>query len=157
MGLNKKQRMFLNEYLMDFNATQAAIRAGYSEKTAYSMGSRLLKNVEIEQGIQKRLDEAKMSADDVLLALAEIANASVDDVMDIESGKKVSLNFQKAKDQGKLGLIKSITPTANGIKVELHDRMRALELLGKHHKLFTDNVNLNDGKAIRVTLTDGDD
>ena len=52
--LNDKQKRFVDEYLVDLNATAAAKRAGYSEKTAYSMGQRLLKKVEIQAAIQKR-------------------------------------------------------------------------------------------------------
>ena len=53
MALTERKRRFVKEYLIDLNATQAAIRAGYSEKTAYSQGQRLLKDVEINGLIQK--------------------------------------------------------------------------------------------------------
>ena len=53
MALTAKQERFVEEYLVDLNATQAAIRAGYSKKTAYSMGQRLLKNVEVSKAIAK--------------------------------------------------------------------------------------------------------
>ena len=54
--MTPKQQRFIDEYLIDLNATQAAIRAGYSEKTAYSMGSRLLKNVEIQARLHARTE-----------------------------------------------------------------------------------------------------
>lgn len=70
---NEKRRRFCAEYLVDLNATQAAIRAGYSEKTAYSQGQRLLKNAEIKQylskAMAKRAEEAKIDADWVLAEL----------------------------------------------------------------------------------------
>lgn len=60
MALNDKQRRFIHEYLIDMNATQAAERSGYSQKTAYSQGQRLLKNVEISSEI-KRLQSVQTS------------------------------------------------------------------------------------------------
>lgn len=157
MGLTKKQRAFIEYYLQDWNATQAALKAGYSKRSAASIGNENLLKPEIQAEIQRRLSEIAMSADEVLTALAGIGRASVDDIMDVDSSGRLSFNFRRAQEQGKLHLIKSVTPTQSGTKVELHDRMKALELLGKHHKLFTDNVNINDGKAIKVRLTDGDD
>lgn len=55
--MTPKQELFIKEYLVDLNATQAAIRCGYSEKTAYSQGQRLLKDVEIGKAVQKAMDE----------------------------------------------------------------------------------------------------
>ena len=55
--MNSKQLRFVSEYLVDSNATQAAIRAGYSARTAYSQGCRLLKNVEVSASIQQAMNE----------------------------------------------------------------------------------------------------
>jgi phage terminase small subunit len=154
MGLSKR-KIFIDEYLKSWNATEAAKKAGYSEKTAYSSGQRLLKNVEVEKEIQNRLSASAMSADEVIEAIGEIGRADISDFVEIddETGRLKNINFAKAKKAGKLNLIKSITPTANGLKIELHDRMRALELMGKHHKLFTENVDImSDGKPINLGL-----
>jgi len=75
--LSNKQKAFVEEYLTDFNATQAALRAGYSSNTSYSMGARLLKNVEISEAIQARLTEKTMSADEVLIRITEQAKADL--------------------------------------------------------------------------------
>lgn len=69
MGLTRKRRRFIEEYLKDFNATQAAKRAGYSERTAYSQGSRLLKIVEISDAI----DSALMSGREIRARIDKIA------------------------------------------------------------------------------------
>lgn len=73
MPLTPKQAAFAREYLVDLNATQAAIRAGYSEKTAYSQGQRLLKNAEVQAAIAKaqaqRAKRLQLTADDVLKGL----------------------------------------------------------------------------------------
>ena len=77
MALNDKQRRFAEEYLIDLNATQAAIRAEYSEKTAYSQGQRLLKNDEVQALVQElmaaRAKRTEITADNVLAELAKHA------------------------------------------------------------------------------------
>jgi len=157
MGLTNKQKIFIEYYLQEWNATKAALKAGYSKRSAGSIGNENLLKPEIINEIQRRIEESAMSADEVIHAIGEVGRASIEDIMDVDERGRLTLNFKKAKEQGKLSIIKSVTPTREGLKVELHDRMRALELMGKHHKLFTENVSINDGKAIRVTLTDGDD
>ena len=77
MPLNERQKRFCDEYLIDLNATQAAIRAGYSPKTAYSLGQRLLKKVDIQEYLQKRLknreERTEVTQDRVLKELAKVA------------------------------------------------------------------------------------
>ena len=89
-GLNPKQKMFAREYIIDMNATQAAIRAGYSEKTAYSQGQRLLKNVEVQAEIQKcmqkRAERTDITADDVLKRWAELAQADPNELTSVIVG-----------------------------------------------------------------------
>ena len=86
LPLNERQRRFADEYPIDLNATQAAIRAGYSEKTAYSVGHRLLKNVEIQKCIQARLQDraerTEITQDKVLKELAKIGFADAADYAD---------------------------------------------------------------------------
>jgi phage terminase small subunit len=156
MGLSKR-KIFIDEYLKSWNATEAAKKAGYSEKTAYSSGQRLLKNVEVQQAIQDRLSASAMSADEVIQAIGDIGRADISDFIEIDgaTGRLKNIDFAKAKRTGKLNLIKCITPTANGLKIELHDRMRALELMGKHHKLFTENVQLDGEITFNVKYADG--
>lgn len=76
MALSNKQLAFVNEYLKDFNATQAAIRAGYSEKTARSIGQQLLTKLDIAAEIRARVSELAMSADEVLLRLGELGRGT---------------------------------------------------------------------------------
>ena len=77
MALNDKQRVFVEAYVRSWNATQAAIVAGYSEDTAYSQGPRLLKNVGIRAEIDKRLEELTMAPAEVLTRLTEHARADM--------------------------------------------------------------------------------
>lgn len=80
--LSNKQRIFVEEYLVDLNATQAAIRAGYSERTAYSVGQRLLKNVEIQRAVAaaqaKRARRVEIKAEDVLRGVIEVTTQARD-------------------------------------------------------------------------------
>lgn len=77
-----KQTAFVREYLVDLNATQAAIRAGYSERTAYSVGQRLLKNVEIQRAVAaaqaKRARRVEIKAEDVLRGVIEVTTQARD-------------------------------------------------------------------------------
>ncbi len=73
MALNAKQQVFVNAYLQCYNATEAALRAGYSEKSAHSIGSENLRKQEIKEAISERLSETAMTADEVLMRLAEHA------------------------------------------------------------------------------------
>ncbi|MDV2934166.1 terminase small subunit, partial [Enterococcus faecalis] len=82
---NNKQEQFAKEYLIDLNATQAAIRAGYYSKTAYSQGQRLLKNVEIQTRISELMNErsrrTEITADRVIQEIAKIAFSDIGEYM----------------------------------------------------------------------------
>ena len=81
--MTPKQRKFVQEYLKDLNATQAAIRAGYSKKTAYSIGQRLLKNVEVKAAVQtgqkKSAERAEVSVEYVITKLRTLAEGAMAD------------------------------------------------------------------------------
>lgn len=143
MARTTKQAVFVEEYLRCWNATEAAKRAGYSEKTAYSSGQRLLKDVEIAAEIQARIEERAMSADEVLDRLAQHARGSIEDFVDVDSGMAI-VDLRKARDAGKLHLAKKIRYfKEGGVEVELYDAQAALEKLGKAHGLFKDVSDIN--------------
>lgn len=144
-SLNDKQRLFCIEYMKDLNATQAAIRAGYSEKTAGSQGFALLKKLEIQSYLNEikteRMDEAKIDAQYVLNRLVEIDRMDVIDILNDDmsikpisewpkvwrqylSGFDLAELFDGAGDQREMvGVLK---------KIKWPDKVRNLELLGKH-------------------------
>ncbi len=148
-GLTDKQRRFVDEYLVDLNATQAAIRAEYSEKTAYSQGQRLLKNVEIQAAIQQRQKElskkTSITQERVLLEYAKIAffdprklfqdNGQPKDITTLDddtagalAGLDVLEEYEgRGRDREFVGYTK---------KYKIADKLRALEALGKHLGLF---------------------
>ena len=143
-GLTNKQRVFVEQYLRVWNATEAARRAGYSdpEQSGWENKNKL----EVKAAIAARLAEHKLSADEVLARLSDMAMGSMGDFvsaanMEIEGDliRLDEIDLAKARQAGKLHLIKSLSITDKGTKVELYDARAALELLGKHYELFSEN------------------
>jgi len=138
-GLTAKQRAFVEQYLICWNASEAARLAGYSQRSAYQIGSQTLKKVEIRAAIDQRLKEFRMGADEVLARLADLASADMADfVTPIGPGFKIDL--KKARAMGKLHLIRKLKMDGPEISIELYDVKDALVQLGRHHALFTDNI-----------------
>ena len=134
-NLTAKQFLFCEHFIQTRNATKAAKLAGYSERTAYSQGSRLLKNVEIQAVLNKRYSELAMSSDEVLMHLANIARASLSDYCD-ENG---TIDWAKvAKDSYALKSMK------RGSKLEFESKLRALELIGRSTGMFIDKIAPTD-------------
>lgn len=155
-GLTPKQRVFVEHYLISWNATEAARQAGYAEPN--KQGPRLLVNVGIAEAIQARLVEKTMAADEVLVRLAEHARSTMADFMDVDGEV---LDLAKAERAGKLHLIKKFTTAdtqfGSRVSIELYDAQSALTLIGKHHGLFTDKVEHSGEVVIRWIDDDGDD
>lgn len=150
-GLNPKQARFVDEYLIDLNATQAAIRAGYSVSTAEQQGPRLLGHVgvaaAIEAGKAKRAKRVEISAERVLTELAKIAFADVRKVAAWDGGL-VLLRPSEEIDDDAAAAIESVGRTDTGVKVTMHSKTRALELLGKHLGLYVDRVKLENPEEV---------
>lgn len=149
-SLNSKQQAFVEHYIAcGWNATEAARRAGYSAKTAGSIGHENLTKPEIRAAINARVAELKMSADEVLTRLADMARSNMGDFIKLVpaadgKGKVAVFDFDRAAKAGKLHLIKSIKINAKGTIVELHDAQAALVQLGRHHGLFADRLEIVD-------------
>ena len=155
--LNERQEAFCREYIIDMNATQAAIRAGYSVKTAGSSGQRMLKSVEIQARISevmesrnKRID---INADYVMRRLVEIDEMDVADILTdtgdfkpIKEWPKVWRTTLSAID---IQIINSGDTEAITKKIKWPDKLRNLELLGKHI-----NVNAFAEKALQGATED---
>ena len=151
-NLTDKQAVFVTEYLRNgFNATQAAITAGFKPKTARQKGSQLLTKVNVQEVIKARLDTEGITADKIKVALAEIAFGGDLAVLEayLEGGKSLA----SLKDEGvNTQLVKSaktvtrITSNKDASKeyttvsrsVDLYSRLDALEKLGKVLAMFTD-------------------
>ena len=158
MALNPKQQRFCEEYMIDLNATQAAIRAGYSVATASEQASRLLGNVKVSREIEKlqaiQSRRTGITADRVLIELAKIAFVDPDRVINANDGtvKADASADDRAAIQGvKVKQSTSQTGDSFEAEVKLYDKTRALELLGKHLGLFSDKVDLNLTQPIVVS------
>lgn len=155
--LTAKQKRFVEEYLVDLNATQAAIRAGYKTHTAKQIGSENLSKPYIKSAIEKEI--AKLSArtgvnqERIIRELAKIAFVNPVDVMNMtdamvrgDAGRDDTSSIQSVK-------IKTI-PTEEGNiterEVKLYDKKGALELLGKHLGMFTDKLNVTGELGVKI-------
>lgn len=141
--LTNKQAAFVEHYLSCWNGAKAARRAGYSQKTAREIARQNLTKPLIREAIDARLETLKMGSDEVLSRLSEMARADIGDFLvlntqDIGIGSITSIALNARAFQEKGYLVKSIKDTKDGIHFTMHDSMRALELIGKHHKLFSD-------------------
>lgn len=158
MPLTNRQQAFVEHYLRIWNATEAARQAGYSAKTAQEQGSRLLSNVIIQGQISERLAQLKMGADEVLTRLSSHARGTMDDFIKMLPVPSTSdtnawvavLDLAKAKSLGALHLVKKFRADVDGVTIELYDAQAALVQLGRHHKLFTDRVEIEDWRSEAV-------
>lgn len=139
MALTEKQMLFYKEYLVDSNATQAAIRAGYSKKTAYSQGQRLLKNVEGIKYMKELMaeKESKLIADqdEVLKYLTAVLRGQ-------------SYSSVLARDMNGADEVIEKPPDEK-------ERLKAAELLGKRYGLYTDKVNVDGVIPVVISGDDG--
>lgn len=132
MALNDRQKRFADEYLIDLNATQAAIRAGYAERTAYSQGQRLLKNVEVQVYIEERMHshqkETIAKQEEILETLTAIMRGD-------EKGATL-----RGTGKGRQ-VIDDMPPTTT-------ERIRAAELLGKRYGIWQENKTIDMKSAV---------
>ena len=141
--LTDRRKEFVRQYLVDLNATKAAIRAGYSERTAYSVGQRLLKNVEIQRAVAaaqaKRARRVEITADRVVAELAKIAFSDPRDLMEWgPDGVVLRPSAELSDDQA--ASVAEVAENNAGLRLKKHDKVKALELLGRHIGIFTDKV-----------------
>lgn len=149
--LTDKQKRFIEEYLIDLNATQAAIRAGYSEKTAYSIGEENLKKPEIKRAIEdaqlKRSSRIQITQDDVIRMLIENIEKS-------SGTKQVVITQTRKSEDGEF-----VGDDVAQFVYEPSSVNKALELLGKHLGMFKDKLDVTTGDkplptVINVTFSD---
>lgn len=179
MALTDKQKRFCEEYLIDLNATQAAIRAGYSPKTAEQTASRLLRNVKVQEYIAKRQKELSRSThitqERVIKELALIAfsnNADYARVVEKKMQTEVDgMLVDVLGEDGKPIMYRTVEPVLtdelteeqkralavikkgrDGLEVKSFDKVRALELLGKHLGIFTEKIEANVNDTTRSAL-----
>ena len=158
--MTKKQKLFVDEYLIDLNATQAAIRAGYSPDTAGSIGGENLKKPEISAAIAKAMAERSrrtgINQDRILQEIAKLALVNIDDVVDLETGK-----IKDSATKEDLACIQSIKikPTEFGTEREIkfYDKKGSLEMAGKHLGMFKDKLELEADMDLNITIDYGEE
>ncbi len=180
--LTQKQRRFVQEYLVDLNATQAAIRAGYSERTAHVQGPRLLGNVRVQVAIQEALKQrekrTEITQDRVLTELAKIGFADIRDYLEYKTEKTVVaygddgepiIDYRQIIDvidskNVDTSVIQEVSISKDGtFKFKLYDKQKALNDIGRHLGMFVDKTEVSgpDGGPIQwvdlVKLAKSDD
>ena len=173
--MNNRQKAFVSQYLIHFNATRAAKSVGYSEKTARTIGSKLLTNVDIRAAV----DERMANRDEVIAGLTDIARGDMADLMDITTMGFTLQLMVKNKDTGeitvnpKTKLIKKIKQKVTTFiskkedeedreivetEIELYSAHEAYRDLGKVHGIFIDKTDVTSGgEAIKIVVQYADD
>lgn len=155
--LGEKQRLFVAEYLIDLNAKQAAIRAGYSPRTAEQQGSRLLSNAKVAAAIAeakaKRSERTEITQDRVLEEFAKIGFANIEDYIVIVGGEPVIDLSAMSRDQAAAVSEVTVEDFKDGrgedardvrrVKFKLHDKHAALVSLARHLGMFNDKLKID--------------
>lgn len=144
MKLTAKQKLFCDEYIISLNATQAAIKAGYAEKTAYAIGAENLKKPKIQSYISERMEQKESSLiatqDEVLQYLTSVlrGESQTTDILLVGMGD----GYQEVQEVEK--------------KPSEKDRLKAAELLGKRYGLYTDKISADVDMSLDISIDYGD-
>lgn len=155
--LTRKEARFIQEYLIDLNATKAAIRAGYSEKSAANIGNENCRKPLIQAAIFKELDKrakrTNITQDRVIIELKRIALSNMADFARWD-GNTVNLKESDTLSRAKTAAVQEIsevvTEAGGRTKIKHHDKIRALELLGRHLGMFRDKP---DDVSVSVSVS----
>lgn len=157
-GLTEKQRRFCEEYLVDLNATRAYLAVYHSvkkEATAAVCAAKLLRNAKVKEHLKSRRkaqqERVEIRQDDVLRELASIAFADVTEIVSVEGGKVFIANTDDIPAD-KRKIIAGIKEGREGLEIKFYDRLRALELLGKHLGIFDQRKDDLDREEQRVRI-----
>lgn len=159
--LTKKQQLFVDEYLIDLNATQAAIRAGYSVNSARDIGCENLTKPNIQQAIAEHMAERSkrtgVNQDRIVLELAKIAFVNMGDLIDLKNGS--ILTTAKTDDLACIEGFKykeSDNDYGGSVEreVKFASKLKALELLGKHLGMWNDKLDVNITQPIVIMGAD---
>lgn len=144
MKLTEKQKIFCDEYIISLNATQAAIKAGYAEKTAYAIGAENLKKPKIQSYISERMKQKESSLiatqDEVLQYLTSVlrGESQTTDILLVGMGD----GYQEVQEVEK--------------KPSEKERLKAAELLGKRYGLYTDKISADVDMSLDISIDYGD-
>ena len=164
MALREKQIAFVREYLIDLNATQAAIRAGYSQKTANVIASELLTKPDIQlaitNAIKERAERTEITQDRVLIEVARLAFLDIRKAFDANGNLKEihDLDDDTAAAISGIEVLESVSENGSVTKlkkIRLSDKRASLELAGRHLQMWNDKLALmnRDGSPLLQNIT----
>lgn len=157
-ALTPKQERFCAEYLVDYNATQAAIRAGYSKKTAKQIGQENLTKPDLAEYIKKRMDEKEKALiadqDEVLKYLSAVMRREKTESVVVTLSKEVSA-YEPVNGTIRKRITREEIPQIIDIPAKLSDANKAAELLGKAYRLYTDRVEQDVDMELTVKIDYG--
>lgn len=156
MALTEKQKRFCDEYLVDLNGTQAAIRAGYSEKTAKQIARQNLTKLDIQEYIKKRMAEKEdaliAKQDEVLQTLTRVLRRQEMDTVVVTCKERSS----RYDENGKKVIVEKEVPRVVQIPTRVNDLNKAAELLGKRYGLYTEKIETDVDMDLNITVDYGD-
>lgn len=159
--MTEKQKRFCDEYLTDLNATQAAVRAGYSKKTAYSIGEENLRKPEIKEYIEKRMAEKESqliaNQDEVMRYLTAVMRREKKDSVVVTLNSEKTSYVPDENGTMRKQTVKQEIPRIIEIPAPLRDANRAAELLGKAYGIYTDRVDVDADMDLNITIDYGED
>ena len=147
--LTDKQKAFVEEYLLDLNATQACIRAGYSPQTAMEQGYQLLQKTSVQKAISTAMAERSkrtgINQDRIVQELARIAFVKITDVVDSNGDIRTNASDDDLAciESYKVKESDSVNGSSSEREVKLASKMKALELLGKHIGMWNDRLQVD--------------
>ena len=157
MALTEKQKRFCDEYLVDLNGTQAAIRAGYSEKTAKQIAQQNLTKLDIQEYIKKRMAEKEdaliAKQDEVLQTLTRVLRRQEMDTV-VVTCKERSSGYD---ENGKKVIVEKEAPRVVQIPTRVNDLNKAAELLGKRYGLYTEKIETDVDMELNINIDYGED
>lgn len=156
MALTEKQKRFCDEYLVDLNGTQAAIRAGYSEKTAKQIAQQNLTKLDIQEYIKKRMAEKEdaliAKQNEVLQTLTRVLRRQEMDTV-VVTCKERSSGYD---ENGKKVIVEKEIPRVVQIPTRVNDLNKAAELLGRRYGLYTEKIETDVDMDLNITVDYGD-
>ncbi|QDW81983.1 terminase small subunit [Staphylococcus chromogenes] len=141
--LTPRQVRFVNEYIKTLNITQSAIKAGYAPNSAHVTGSRLLRNEKVDEYIKSQQDKIM---DNSILTAKELLHLLTNAVGDETETKEVVVkrsSFEKNPDTGRMNLVYNEHVELVEVPIKPSDRLKARDMLGKYHSLFTDKLDVS--------------
>lgn len=156
--LTPKQERFANEYIKTLNVTQSAIKAGYSPNSAHVTGSRLLRKEKVDEYIKSKkdkiMDDTILSAKETLYLLTQSAIGDETETKEVVVKRS---SFERNPDTGRMNLVYNEHVETVDVPIKPSDRLKARDLLGRYHSLFTEKVDLNVATPVFVDNIGEDD